>query len=301
MAKLAAHSDDFTYATLCPPPLSIQKKPRRATFRQRILRRSVAHESSNQCLFGPLDDIIDVIKTDLWDSPPRYSFPSASFNWGQLSTSPSAWAVTPLPLSRNPSDRPLTIRKHRNCRSSASESSMGDPAVRSRNASHEEATNGGPVGAVPWPSLDSLTLCEFGSAPAPHLSNGMANSQRLTARSGSQDSGHEKVIGTELKTRRPSRLRLLTNGFPRLRRMGLGDASTDGSAGNTVDSLSSTDVTLRGPHNALEESPDEEIPSDEAVETYIRNNARKYVQPFLLAFTVLVHPCVNYPISLNER
>lgn len=280
MADLAAKSANFTYATLCPPPLSISKKPRRAAFRQRILPRSDPCKSSNQYIFGPLDDIINGIKSDLWDSPPHYSFASASFNWDYLSTAPSIWAVTPLPLSRNPSDQPPTIRKTRHSRSSASDSSMGDRVTGSRNGSHEEAMRGGPVGSVPWPLLDTLASCESVPTAAPHSSDCTTSSQGLTAQRVLQDSVHNRDNGPEVKKRHPSRLRLFTNGFPRWRRLGTGNAST----GSTIDSLSLTANTLRAPPSNQVESAvlDEEVPSDAAVEAYIRNHARKYVYPFLL-------------------
>lgn len=50
---------------LCPSPLHIHKKQRKATFRRRIFRKSTHSDISDQYVFGPLDDIIDEIKSDI--------------------------------------------------------------------------------------------------------------------------------------------------------------------------------------------------------------------------------------------
>lgn len=55
----------FPRNPLCPSPLHIQKKPRKASFRRRILRKSTHSCVSDQHVFGPLDDIIDEIKSDI--------------------------------------------------------------------------------------------------------------------------------------------------------------------------------------------------------------------------------------------
>ncbi|KAF2853260.1 hypothetical protein T440DRAFT_477076 [Plenodomus tracheiphilus IPT5] len=270
MATPAINDIASTYATLCPPPLSFQKKPRRATFCRRILRRSVPSESSDQFVFGPLDDIIDVIKSVIWESPPDYSFASTVVDSEKLSTAPSMWTVTPLPLSRNPSDQPLTIRKNRNSRSSASESSMGDPTTGWRSGSQDEALRGGPVGSLPWPALDPSTSYNFTSAL--QLSDFTGSSELPTAQQALQDVVQGAETRPEATKRRTSRLRLFTNGFPRLRRMGTGD--TGGSTTDATDPLSATADDALALHGQSDENPVEKEPSDEAVETYIRNNAR---------------------------
>ncbi|KAL6158870.1 hypothetical protein ACJQWK_04068 [Exserohilum turcicum] len=60
-----AGSASPAHAPLCPSPLHIQKKPRKATFRQRIFRKSTHSYDGDPYVFGPLDDIIDEIKSDI--------------------------------------------------------------------------------------------------------------------------------------------------------------------------------------------------------------------------------------------
>ena len=48
-----------------PPPLQIQKKPRRATFRKRVFRKSIHNRPNDQYVYGPLDDIINEIRSDI--------------------------------------------------------------------------------------------------------------------------------------------------------------------------------------------------------------------------------------------
>lgn len=257
------HNSDYTYATLCPPPLLIHKKPRRATFRRRILRRSVPSQSSDEYVLGPLDDIINVIKSNIWESPSNCSFAPSVGDWEELPKAPSLWVRTPLPLSRIPSEQPLTIRKNRNSRSSASDSSMSEPITWWRNSSHDEAINGGPVGPLPWPSVDTTMSYESISAPRPSDSTG--GSEQPTAHQALQDIVQNTGNRPDATRRRPSRLRLLTNGLPRLLRRGTGD---------TLVALSSSPDDALSPHTRVDEGPEDKEPSDEAIEAYIRNNAR---------------------------
>lgn len=270
MATSATNDIDLTYAILCPPPLAIQKKPRRATFRRRILQRSVPSESHDQYVFGPLDDIIDVIKSNIWESPPDHSFAESVVEWEKLPTAPSMWTMTPLPLSHMPSDQPLTIHKNRNSRSSASDSSMSDPMTRWRKGSQDEGLRGGPVGPLPWPPLDPMVSHESTSAPQP--SDRTSGSERPTAQQALQDVVHNGAHRSDATRRRPSRLRFFTNGFPRRRRMGTGD--TGASADDTSTALSSSVEDTLAPHSPVYEGAEEREPSDEAVESYIRNNTK---------------------------
>ncbi|KAH9864429.1 hypothetical protein J1614_010363 [Plenodomus biglobosus] len=280
------NNSDYTYATLCPPPLSIHKKPRRATFRRRILRRSVPSQSSDEYVLGPLDDIIDVIKSNIWELPSNYSFAPSVGDWEELLKAPSLWARTPLPLSRIPSEQPLTIRKNRNSRSSATDSSMSEPITWWRNSSHDEAMDGGPVGPLPWPSVDTTMSYESTSAPRPSDSTG--GSEHPTAHQALQDVVQNAGNRPDATRRRPSRLRLLTNGLPRLLRRGTGD---------TLVALSSSPDDTLSPHTRVVEGPEDKEPSDEAIEAYIRNNAREYVQSILLAF-ILDDDCVDFSLRM---
>jgi hypothetical protein len=70
--------------------------------------------------------------------------------------------------------------------------------------------------------------------------------------------------------RRPSRLRMLTNGFPRRRRMETG--ATSASGGDASESTSPTIMTTPSV------SPDDsQEPGDEAVDAYMKRNAHKSV------------------------
>jgi hypothetical protein len=157
---------------------------------------------------GPLDDIIATIKSDILESPVEYNTSLSIFN---PLKAPATWAVTPLPVSRAPSDQPLKIRKNRNSRSSTSGSSMGS-------------------GTTPWPAFDSALAQE----PID-----------LEKSSRTRVSGvAEHVDGDAGLTslRRPSRLRLFTNGFPRLRHIGTGETSAS-TGGDTSESTSPTAAT----------------------------------------------------------
>ncbi|EAT86362.2 hypothetical protein SNOG_06531 [Parastagonospora nodorum SN15] len=248
---------------LCPPPLQFQKKPRKTTIRRRMLRR--ATQTQRQTVHGPLDDIIAEIKSDIRESPPEFVASPLFLDWGNPLKAPSTWAVTPLPVSRAPSNQPLTIRKNRNSRSSASGSSMGDSTSYSRNSSHDELVSNNTVG-TPWPSFD-------GSLP--HVPTKVSNISHTTSYTEnaiaqrSLESAVERATSTggTVPQRRPSRLRMFTNGFPRLRRMGTGDTNT-----STVDvsESASPNTAATTPPAGSEDSYE---PSDEAVNVYMKRNA----------------------------
>jgi len=253
---------------LCPPPLQFQKKPRKTTIRRRMLRR--ATQTQKQNVYGPLDDIIAEIKSDIRESPPELVASPLFLDWGNPLKAPSTWAVTPLPVSRAPSDQPLTIRKNRNSRSSASGSSMGDSTSYSRSSSHDQpvSNNTAPSLGTPWPSFDgSLPHVPTEVSNAAHISSYTENGSAQR----SLESAVERAAGTggTVPQRRPSRLRMFTNGFPRLRRMGTGDTSI--STGDVSESASPTTVSTTPP----EGSEDSHEPSDEAVDAYMKRNAHK--------------------------
>jgi hypothetical protein len=263
--------------TLCPPPLQFRKKTCRATIRRRIIRKST--HCQDWPIDGPLDDIIAEIKSDIWNLPPDRIVGLSSLDWGNSSKAPSTWAVTPLPVSRAPSNQPLTIRKNRNSRSSASDSSMGDQTYYSRNNSQDEIMKGGAVGmpflpgTTPWPVFDATASCEPTRIASPF--NTTVCTEPNTAQQ-SLEKAVERADGQfeSTKQRRPSRLRLFTNGFPRLRRTGTGDSSP--STGDAFESISPTTALLVNPKGS-NDCQDADEPSDEAVEAYMKRNAHKYV------------------------
>jgi hypothetical protein len=195
-------------ATLCPPPLHLQKKTRRTTVHKRMLRKPT--QDHIQLTGGPLDDIIATIKSDILESPFEYNTSLSIFN---PLKAPATWAVTPLPVSRAPGDQPLTIRKNRNSRSSASGSSMGSDTT-------------------PWPAFD------------PALAQESIDSEKSFRTRVPGAAEHVDGDAGLTSQRRPSRLRLFTNGFPRLRRIGTGETSAStGGSGDTLESISPTAAT----------------------------------------------------------
>jgi hypothetical protein len=225
-------------ATLCPPPLQLQKKIRRTTIHKRTLRKST--QSQFQFAQGPLDDIIANINGDIRESPIDHTTNFSIFDWSNPLKAPSTWAVTPLPVSRAPNDQPLTIRKNRNSRSSTSGSSRGDSMSASRKTSHD---------TTPWPALNATSSHESADVVKP--SNTTPRTDHATAHS-NLDSNAERVDSNagSATQRRTSRLRLFTNGFPRLRRIGTGEASA--STDEASESTSPTGTTTRraGPEGA---------------------------------------------------
>jgi hypothetical protein len=265
------------HATFCPPPLHIQKKLCRATFHKRIFRKSSHHRHNDQYVYGPLDDIIDEIKSNIWGSPHDCSTDASLLDWANPLEVPSTWTVTPLPVSRLPSDQPLTVRKNRESRSSTSGSSMGDPIHFPRSGSRDDPFDGGPVGTAssvgtaPWPLLDACTSYESTHAPNTTETIGYFN---ITGVQGALEHADHNVGDRPVPTkRRPSRLRLFT-GLTRLRRTET--AETSGGSGDSSELASPATATSFEAHEV--DRIGEEVlqePSDDAVEAYVRKNARK--------------------------
>lgn len=262
------------HASFCPQPLHIQKKPRRATFRKRVFRKPT-HRHNEQYVFGPLDDIIDEIKSNIWESPHDYSTEPSLLGWAAPLEVPSTWTVTPLPVSRTPSNQPLTIRKNRESRSSASGSSMGDPLCFSRSSSsQDDAFHGGPVGApavigiASWPLFDAPVSCD--STDAVGTSNAVGKCNHTSAQDALEHASQNAEDRSTSSKRRPSRLRLFT-GLSRLRRTDTREWS--GSSGDTYDLTSPMSLGAHKENAFAREGLQE--PSDDVVEAYVRRNARK--------------------------
>ncbi|KAF1956959.1 hypothetical protein CC80DRAFT_51776 [Byssothecium circinans] len=149
------------HLNLLPPPLHVRKKTRKTTFYRRILRKSSQRSCYDSLAFGPLDDIISEISGDIWRSPAEQRLePSCvPLNWSNPLKAPSTCTVTPLPVSRIPSDQPLTVRKNRHSRSTASGSSADRTMVSfSRDSSctqsttgSAQSTSGGMHSTTQWP------------------------------------------------------------------------------------------------------------------------------------------------------
>jgi hypothetical protein len=252
-------------ATLCPPPLHLQQRTRKTTNRTRIFRKPTSH-SQSYVSHGPLDDIIAEIKNDILELPPGYSTLSSSGNWSNPLKAPSTWAVTPLPVSRAPSDQPLTIRKNRNCRSSTSESSAGDSMSSSRNNSQDVNV----TGTTPWPLFDASET--HGSANSANTFNTTTHPDHGTTQPTLENAMYRAARPTDTAgQRRPSRLQMLRRGFPRLRRMGTGDTSV--STGDVAEPSSAIAKTTSPiGHEGFSDSQN---PNDGAVDANTRRTTDK--------------------------
>ncbi|KAI4698761.1 hypothetical protein J4E81_005372 [Alternaria sp. BMP 2799] len=244
-------------APLCPPPLHIQKKSRKATFRRRIFH-----------------DIIDEIKSDIWESPPDFSFNSSVFDWAQPLRAPLSWTVTPLPVCRAPGGQPLTVRKNRNSRSSASGSSFGDQMAFSRKNSHVEPETGDPVRSMPTTALTPWPLIDVASSEPAHPLFVADSAEHMNA----QQALEKAISNTEgsvepLKRRMSSKLRSFTSGLPLLRRHNTGETSAGIS--DMPGATSPTAATALAAHDETEEGSEVKHPDDEAFRDYLLRNARK--------------------------
>jgi len=270
MALAALNVPPFSQqAGFSPPPLHIQKKPRKTTFRKRIFRKSSHHVSIDQYVHGPLDDIIDEISCDIWESPVGYDAVTSSLELAAPLGVPLTWTVTPLPVSRLPNDQPLTVRKNRESRSSASGSSMGDPTHLPCRGGQEDASDGGPVSlsapttTAAWPLLDVQASDELVDVTNALDATGLS-------RQTTSGSTNQIVEDQSLPTRRrPSVLRMFT-GLSRLRRTGTGETSS--SSGDAPSLVTAMSLEAREDENSEKPSPE---PSDAAVDAYIRRNAHK--------------------------
>jgi hypothetical protein len=219
---------------LYPSPLHVSKKSRRTTLCRRLLRKS-SYQSHCRSVYGPLDDIIDEITGNIWGTTfdfssgfSRVGSESASevlLTWQYPLKAPSTCTVTPLPVSRIPSDHPLTIRKNRKSRSTASGSSAGYPMPSSRESSRTtSAPADGPLvsssavdSSLPWPSFDesSHTPISETSSTVSILCTDYTLAQKTL----------EGIQHGDSDKQRTSRLRRFASSFTRLRGGGTGGDS----------------------------------------------------------------------------
>lgn len=168
-------------------------------------------------------------------------------------------------------------------RSNSQDGAAQDGAVRASLATY----------STPWPSLD--TAMSYEAAHVTDPSDYTTGTEYATAQQSLESVVHRTEARPEVvKQRRPSRLRLFTNGFPRLRRMGT--ERTSASTGDTSDTTSPVTTTsltalgdANGTHGVMETC-------GEAGETCTGKDARKYV--YLLYLNSLV--CLEHlPQSLH--
>ncbi|KAF2786460.1 hypothetical protein K505DRAFT_318426 [Melanomma pulvis-pyrius CBS 109.77] len=260
-AALSPH----THAALCPPPLHIQKRPRRSSVRRSLFRTSSHTAGCGDEVYGPLDDIIDEITGDIWRLPPAFTLDSSLLEWPNPLKASATWTVTTLPVSRIPSDVPLTIRKQRHSRSAASGSSYSNAMSNPRNPSENQP--GDAVGVSPssilpdasWPELEPsvsqpATEHERESLDGTDYNNQLPARQNIRSLFRKSDD----PIPSESRSGSQSRLRKLTNALPPLLRRGTGNsiessgtASKEGTAmsvvpSNAIATSSDTESELLG-------------------------------------------------------
>ena len=264
---------------LFPPPLHIAKKPRRATFRQRLLQTVSRAPYASFDIGGPLDDIIDEIAGNIWQPPPELDFEPSYLTWVNPRKTSATWSVTPLPVSRIPSDQPLNIRKNRNSRSTASGSSGWEAMVSPQDGNQGEPVSSLPdTAAIPWPSLDedvmNMTLEEFDA-----FTNTASNHQ-IPAQRVCKGTLHSTLYGAgdSLQTvnRHTSRLRrFTTNVSHRFRRTAPGDADT--YMGSTPNTLAETSAMM--PLGEMVagncDAPSNGTPKKDAVHAYLTKHGHE--------------------------
>jgi hypothetical protein len=132
--------------------------------------------------------------------------------------------------------------------------------------------NGGPVGfphttaLTPWPLLDTETAYE--PMPVPDSLQFNFATEHLSAKQALENLNSTADDRSDAPKRRSSKLRLFTNGFPRLRRMGTGGTEIS-------DTPSPTNTVALATQDEADEEADVRDPSDDVVEAYVRRIARK--------------------------
>jgi hypothetical protein len=242
---------------LRPQPLHIQKKPRKSNFRRTLLRKSSHNQSYGDEVYGPLDDIIDEITGDIWRSPPLFTFDPSLLAVANPLKASATWTITPLPVSRIPSYVPLTVRKQRNSRSTASDSSYSDRMSSSRNTSQDQPDGFPGVCAPSIVQDDSWPLFE----PA---GTQMELSERPKFPSNTTVCTEQLPTTQKIK----SRMRKLTNALPPLLRRG----TSNGTQNNGSWSNSGTDSNAVSPTDVAPLSPDG---MDDSFPSWISRNAAR--------------------------
>lgn len=235
-------------AALCPQPLHVQKRLRQSSFHRTLLRKYSHNQIHGDEVYGPLDDIIDEIKGEIWRSPPLFAFGSSSLAMTNALKASATLIVTPLPVSRIPSDVPLTIRKQRASRSTASGSSYSDAMCSSRNTSQDQSDS---VSGVSTPSIlqvDSWPL--FGSAVS-------QDAVRVMPESSSNTTICTEQLPTTQKIK--SRFRRLTNALPPLLRRGTSNGNQNNGPASNV----------RFPIDSTPDSPEN---TEDSVQNWIPRN-----------------------------
>lgn len=225
----ATTTDHTSHAQhLFPAPLHIRKKSRRLSRLRLSQRKATCGQPYPP--YGPLDDIIDEITHDI-----RHSLPFGVFDWATAFTDQFPWLVTPLPLSRVPSQQPLAVRKTRTSNSysrSTSSATFSDIMASSwsRDSNYEggRQTSGSRSSESAFESSDASATA-LPSMPLALRTRGRSTSPRdpLTSTMYANESLAEQQLSTILENTEPSskptgaplrkRFFSLSNGMDKLR------------------------------------------------------------------------------------
>lgn len=271
---------------LFPAPLHIRKKPRRLLFRRLAQRRPEQSPSCSGSLHGPLDDIIDEITGDIWRSPLEYSYDPSFLEWPASIKAAILWSAAPLPMSRNPSNQPLRVRKNRTSRSTASGSAVSEAMFSSSQDSSkgENAENAENEVDGDGPRLSS-------SSSAASQSPGVAESPDIAVIASCTPAEQqlstilENLDGIPLSSdRRPSlRKRFFSlsssMGKLRLRTSSIDETQEHASSMTTSPNTQSRTPSLMSQSDKdIGEYADTVAPCAEAVAAWIARNARRYTR-----------------------
>ncbi|KAF2749653.1 hypothetical protein M011DRAFT_475007 [Sporormia fimetaria CBS 119925] len=210
------------HLTLFPPPLHISKKSRKSRLRFSQRKAARCQVDPDQ---GPLDDIINDITGDIW----QYFAYDACLPSSSIENT-NCEKADPLPLSRTPSAKPLSVRKTRsrngNNRSTWSGSTYNDTMASSefRDSAREKcAGKYTPNDALPFPEPN---FPASGAAPAcdPFTSPVEAERDALGTEYASAECQTTPALGDPTNSSKPSksqalrkRLFSLSSGMERLR------------------------------------------------------------------------------------
>jgi hypothetical protein len=287
------------HLALFPAPLHIRRKSRKLIFR-RLAQRKITHaRPGDNRQHGPLDDIIDEISSDIWGSTQENNLDSV-FEWQLGLGTAFPWSVAPLPVSRIPSNQPLSVRKTRysnsNSRSTESGSTVSEAMVSFRSRSSSKSDYDG-LGTTNGQRLRS----SLSSSNRPTISAPMPLSQSITPVQTSLDMGCTatgQTSSTVLETSagssqacepqsQPLRKRLfsLSNSMGKMR---LRTNTNDTSKTRIPSSNSPPELASQGPSSAnikaeVDEAHDYIPPTTEAVGAWISSNAKRHVCVLIVA------------------
>lgn len=291
---LAQHLDLF------PAPLHIRRKSRKLIFR-RLAQRKITHgRASDSKQYGPLDDIIDEITGDLWGSIQDCDL-DPIFEWPIRLGTEFPWSVAPLPVSRIPSNQPLSVRKTRysnsNSRSTESGSTVSEAMVSFRSRSSSKSDYDGLGTATNQPTRPSLSSSNRPTISAPEFIP-----LNTTPAQVSLDVGHTAATqnlstimetsggssqAREAQPQQPLRKRLfsLSNSMGKIRlKTNTNDAANTGMSNSSFASglISESPSPPTNTKGEVDGANDSIPQTTEAVAAWISTHAKRYVYILLI-------------------